>query len=91
MPTIAEAGYPSYDYPVYVGFLAPAGAQADHRQDQRGLPSGRADVQTPDYQEKTGSTDDEPVSSTPEEFAALTRADSRMTAEMVKAIGLKPE
>ena len=48
-------------------------------------------MQTPDYQEKTGSTDDEPVSSTPEEFAALTRADSRMTAEMVKAIGLKPE
>ena len=65
--------------------------QSDRLRGDTVLAHDSADVQTPDYQEKTRSTGGEPVSSTPEEFAALTHADSRMTAEMVKAIGLKPE
>ena len=89
VPSIAESGFPSYDYPVFVGFLAPAGTPKSIIDK---LNAGfRRVVQTPDYQERTRATGGEPASSSPEEFAALMRADSKMAGEMVKAIGLKPE
>ena len=89
VPTIAESGFPAYDYPVFVGFLAPAGTPKPIIDKLNA--AFRRVVQTPDYQERTRATGGEPASSSPEEFAALMRADHKMAGDMVKAIGLRPE
>ncbi len=89
VPSLAESGFPSYDYPVFVGILAPAGTPKPIIDK---LSAGfRRIVQMPDFQEKTRATGAEPVGSLPEEFAALLRADHKLAGELVKKTGLKPE
>ena len=88
VPSIAET-YPSYDYPTFVGIVAPAGTpKAIIDKLYAGF---RSIVQLPDFQEKMRATGAEPIGSTPDEFAALLRADQKLAGDLVKALGLKPE
>ena len=88
VPSIAET-FPAYDYPTYVGIVAPAGTPKPIIDK---LSAGfRRIVLMPDFQERMRATGAEPIGSTPEEFAALLRADHKLAGELVKALGLKPE
>ena len=89
VPSIAESGFPSYDYPVFVGILAPAGTPKPIIDK---LSAGfRRLMQMPAFQEQTRATGGEPVGSLPEEFAALLRVHDMREGELVKALGLKRE
>ena len=88
VPSISET-YPSYDYPTFVGIVAPA---ATPKAIIDKLYAGfRSVVQLPDFQAKMRATGAEPIGSSPEEFAALLRADQKLAGDLVKALGLKPE
>ena len=88
IPTAAEAGLPGYQLITWYGVFAPPG-----------LPAGITNrlhgdllkaMQTPDVKEKlAGIGADGTVSSSPEEFAALVRADTARYSKIVKDIGLK--
>jgi tripartite-type tricarboxylate transporter receptor subunit TctC len=48
-------------------------------------------VARPDFQERVAKDGNEPVGSTPEQFAAQIKADIERWAQVVKAAGIKPE
>lgn len=87
VPTIAESGVPGYNVTGWYGFYAPAGTSADivrrlHADAVRALSS-------PDVREKLAKTGNEPVVSSPAEFAAFMRAEIDKWARLVKTIKLR--
>ena len=87
VPTISESGVPGYNVTGWYGFYAPAGTPADivrrlHAETKRALIS-------PDVKEKLAKTGNEPVASSPEEFAAFVRAEIGKWAKVVKATKLR--
>ncbi len=87
VPTISESGVPGYNVTGWYGFYAPAGTPADlvrrlHAEAARALNS-------PDVKEKLAKTGNEPVASTPEEFAAFVRGEIAKWAKVVKATKLR--
>ena len=89
VPSIAESGFPSYDYIVFSGFVAPAGTPKPIIDK---LNAGfRSIVQLSAFQERLRATGSEPVGSLPEEFSALIRVHDKMAGELAKSLGLKPE
>lgn len=88
VPSIAET-YPAYDYPTFVGIVAPAGTPKSII--DKLYTALRSVVQLPEFQQKMRATGAEPIGSTPEEFAALLRADQKVAGDLVKALGLNPE
>ncbi|OGA40105.1 MAG: hypothetical protein A3G24_25760 [Betaproteobacteria bacterium RIFCSPLOWO2_12_FULL_62_13] len=87
VPTISESGVPGYNVTGWYGFYAPAGTPADivrrlHAETKRALMS-------PDVKEKLAKTGNEPVASSPEEFAAFVRAEIGKWAKVVKATKLR--
>ena len=89
VPSIAESGFPSYDYMVLIGIVAPAGTPKPIIDK---LNAGfRRIVQLPAYQEQTLATGAEPVGSLPEEFVALIRAHGKVAGDIAKSLDLKPE
>ena len=88
VPSIAES-YPAYDYPTFVGIVAPAGTPKAII--DKLYVALRNVVLLPEFQEKMRATGAEPIGSTPEEFAALLRADQKLAGDLVKALGLRPE
>jgi tripartite-type tricarboxylate transporter receptor subunit TctC len=89
VPTLAEAGFPSYEYAVYVGILAPAATPKPIVQKLSN--ALRQVLRLPEVQQEQRNLGGEPVGSTPEEFAAFLRAQYKRDGDIVKAIGLKPE
>ena len=88
IPTADEAGLPGYLVTTWYGVFAPAGTPAAI------VNRLHADLvkamQTPDVKAKLeGIGADGTVSRSPEEFAALVRADTTRYAKIVKDIGLK--
>jgi len=89
VPTIAESGLKGYEAAQWYGVVAPAGT-----------PPGvvtklaadiNAVVAQPDVTERFFSQGIEPVSSTPETFAAFIKASVAKYAKIVKVTGVKPE
>jgi tripartite-type tricarboxylate transporter receptor subunit TctC len=89
VPSIAEAGVPGYESVQWYGVLAPAGTPREvitriHEGVVRALQDATV---------RKRFLDDgvEPVGSSPEEFAALIRADMAKWAKVVKDAGIKAE
>jgi len=89
IPTIAEGGVPGYEVVQWYGVLAPANTPRDiiaklHAATVHAL-------QDPAIKERFISDGGETVGSTPEEFAAVIRADLKKWGKMVKEAGIKPD
>ncbi|MDQ3025536.1 MAG: tripartite tricarboxylate transporter substrate binding protein [Pseudomonadota bacterium] len=89
LPTIAEAGLPSFDISTWFGVFAPAGTPREaldrlHAQFTRALAA-------PDVREKMQNLGAEPVGNRPEEFAAYIRAEGEKYARVIKASGAKAD
>jgi len=89
IPTIAEAGVPGYEVVQWFGILAPANTPREiiakvHAVTVRAL-------QDPAIKERFISDGGEPVGNTPEEFAAVIRADLKTWGKVIKDAGIKPE
>ena len=87
IPTIAEAGVPRYEVVQWFGVLAPANTPQDvidkvHAGIVRAL-------QDPAVRERFMSDGAEPIGSTPQQFAAVIRADMKKWAKVIKDAGIK--
>jgi len=89
VPTIAEAGLSGYDANNWYGFLAPAKTpqlviDKLYREIKKAL-------SLPDVKEKLAAVGAEPVGNTPQEFAAVIRADVAKWKRIVQETGAKAE
>jgi tripartite-type tricarboxylate transporter receptor subunit TctC len=89
VPTIAEAGVPGYEVVQWFGVLAPAATPRDvvmklHAATVRSL-------QDPVLKERFLADGAETIGNTPEEFAAIIRADLAKWGKLVKVAGIKPD
>ena len=87
-PTVAEAGLPGYDAVSWYGILATAGTPRPVV--ERLNAEIRKIVATAEIRDSFLLQGAEPVTDTPEEFAAVVRADVAKWAKIVKATGAKP-
>lgn len=89
VPTAIEAGYPEYETYAWYGMYAPKGTPREivARIQQE---IARV-VKRPDTEERLGQFGAEPIASTPEDFAAFTKAESEKFARLIKAAGIQPE
>ena len=85
--TVAELGYPGFEAALWLGILAPAGTpQPVVERLNREL---TAIVATPDFRTLMDKNGAEPISNTPEQFAAMIRAEVDRYTKVVKAVGIK--
>jgi tripartite-type tricarboxylate transporter receptor subunit TctC len=89
VPTISEAGFPGQEADTLIGVLAPAGtpkAIVDllHREIVRS-------VALSDVRERLDAIGFVPVANTPDEFAAVIRAESERWAKVIRAAKIKAE
>jgi tripartite-type tricarboxylate transporter receptor subunit TctC len=85
VPTIAESGYPGYDFSSWFGVLAPAGTPRPvvdrlHGEIVKALKDATVQERLADY---------EIFGSSPEEFAAHLKVEIEKTAQIIKASGAK--
>lgn len=89
LPTIAESGFPNYEQSSWVGVVVPAGTPKEI------ISKLNTEIvrilEMPDVRDKITDRGLEPLSSTPEQFAAVIKADGAKYAKLVKDIGLKVE
>lgn len=87
VPTFEEAGIPGYEAIGWFGAVAPANTPRDivNRLNQE----IRGALSAPDVREKALSAGAEPFATTPEEFAAYIRSETKKWAEVVHAAGIK--
>src|SRR5262249_41091166 len=87
VPTIAEAGVPGYEISSWQGVFAPAGTPKEiiTRLNMEIVKI----LKMPDVRAKLIELGAEPVGNTPEEFAALQKADIAKFAKVVKESGAK--
>jgi tripartite-type tricarboxylate transporter receptor subunit TctC len=89
IPTLAETGLPTFEATTWHGLLAPAGTPRDivaklNAETVKALSS-------PELIEKFKANGIDPVSSSPEQFAALIKSELQRWGDVVKAAGVKPE
>ena len=90
LPTVAEAGYPYVDSVIWWGIFAPGGTSGQLV--DRIYHDVTDIVKRPDFVEKyLTKFGIDLVASTPAEMAATIRDDVKITDEMVKAAGVKPQ
>jgi tripartite-type tricarboxylate transporter receptor subunit TctC len=87
LPTIAEAGVPGYEAPIWFGVAAPAGTPRPIV-DRLNAAINRA-VRSDFFKARYEQIGDEPAGGTPEEFAALIKRESAKWADVVKRSGAK--
>lgn len=87
-PTVAESGLPGYESVSWYGIFATAGTPRSVVDKLNA--SIRKIVASPDIRDALSNQGAEPVTDTPEEFAAIVRADVAKWAKIVKATGAKP-
>ncbi|MDB5810444.1 MAG: Tricarboxylate transport protein TctC [Betaproteobacteria bacterium] len=89
VPTAAEAGVANFEVPIWYGMLAPAATPRDIITRLNGeLVKALA---TPDMKERLATAGIEPVTSTPEQFAAFIKSETVRYAAVIKDAGIKPE
>lgn len=87
IPTLAEAGVAGYDVVQWFGLLAPAKTP---RAVIDKLHTGtRHALQDPAIRQRLVSDGAEPIGSTPDEFAALIRADFERWGKLIRSAGIK--
>ena len=87
IPTIAEAALPGYAVTTWRGLLAPAGTPRDIV-NRLGSETARA-LQNPDVRERFASQGVDPISSTPEQFAAMMKSELEKWRKVIAASGTK--
>jgi tripartite-type tricarboxylate transporter receptor subunit TctC len=88
-PTIAEAGVPGYEAVQWSGMLAPSGTPREiiarlHKE-------AVSILRLPEVRERLAGDSAEIVASSPEEFAALLKAETVKWARVANAAGIQPE
>ena len=86
IPTVAESGYPDYEFNLWNGFLVPANTPKEviaviHR-------AVIAALNTPEVKKRFQELGTSPVGSQPEEFGAFIKSEVESTAELVKKLKL---
>ncbi|HXY48893.1 MAG TPA: tripartite tricarboxylate transporter substrate-binding protein [Terriglobales bacterium] len=89
VPTIAEAGVPSFDYPIWYGVWVPAGTPAGVV-DKLAKDIARA-LATPDMRDWLVTHGGDPMSMTQPEFARFVVSESESAARIAKAAGIKSQ
>ena len=87
VPTFAEAGVPGYESIGWFGMVAPAGTPAALI--DRLHAETVAALQDPVIRERVIAAGTEPLTSTPQEFAAFIRSERQKWAEVVKAANVR--
>jgi len=89
VPTFTEAGLPGFDMRVVYGFAAPAATPRE----VIGKLSAEITrvVGLADYRERISTQGLDPVSATPEQFAAIIKADMAKFARIIKTANIKLE
>ena len=87
LPTVAESGLPGYEVSAWFGIFAPAGVPqpAVQRLNAEFVKA----LREPDLRQRLASQGAEPLTSTPDEFAAYLRSEIDKWAKVVKAAGMK--
>lgn len=89
IPTVAEAALPGYDVTTWFGLLAPAGTPRDIVNKLNGVIV--AIVAEPEMKNYLIGQGVDPVTNTPEQFAAHIKNEVPKFAKIVKAAGIAPE
>jgi tripartite-type tricarboxylate transporter receptor subunit TctC len=89
VPTIAEAGVPSFDYPIWYGVWVPAGTPA-RVVDKLANDIARA-LATPDLRDWLVKHGGDPMSMTQPEFARFVVSESESAARIAKASGIQSQ
>jgi tripartite-type tricarboxylate transporter receptor subunit TctC len=89
IPTLNESGFPGIDISQWLGIFAPAGTPRPIVDRVRSEVA--AALKLPDVVERLARGALVPVGSTPEEFAALLKADLDRWGSLAAAIGLQPQ
>ena len=87
IPTIAEAALPGYAVTTWHGLLAPAGTPRDIV--NRLSSEAARTLQNPDVREKFASQGVDPISSTPEQFAAMMKSELDKWRKVIAVSGTK--
>lgn len=89
LPTIAESGLPGYDFETWNGICAPAGTPKEI------IARLNAElvkvVRSPAMHERFAAQGDAPIGDTPEEFAAVIKADNAKWGPIIRAAGIRIE
>jgi tripartite-type tricarboxylate transporter receptor subunit TctC len=87
VPTSKESGFPNFEISVWYGMLAPTGTPREiiNRLNAELAKS----VSAPDMKPKFTSAGVEPMTSTPEEFGAFIRSESKRFAQVIRDAGIK--
>ena len=89
LPTIAEAGVPGYEATTWTGIVAPVGMPRAIV--MRLNAELNQVVASPAFKERVAAIGSEPMSGTPEQFAAFIRSESAKWAGVIKRAGAKAE
>lgn len=89
VPTVAELGYPGFEAALWLGVYAPAGTPKPII--DRLAQELKVIVPSPEFKDALDKNGAEPLSNTPEEFAAFTRREVDAYVKLVKKIGLTPQ
>jgi tripartite-type tricarboxylate transporter receptor subunit TctC len=89
VPTFKELGYPKMEIYAWTGFLAPAGTPPAIV--QRLNREFTAALRQPEAQARLRAIDLEPIPNSPEEFAAMMKADTERWRDAVKASGFRAD
>ena len=87
VPTIAESGFPEFNVLTWNGLLAPAGTPKDIVNKIAGEMARAA--KDPQFLARLEQYGADPLSNTPEAFAALIAADLAVWSDVIKSTGLK--
>jgi tripartite-type tricarboxylate transporter receptor subunit TctC len=87
VPTFEEAGVPGYEAVGWFGSVAPAGTPREII--QRLNQGTRNALALPDVRQRAIDSGTEPLTTTPEEFAAYIREETKKWGEVVRAAGIK--
>ncbi len=87
VPTFEEAGVPGYEAIGWFGVVAPK--ETPRPIIQRLNAEIRAALAAPEIRERALAAGTEPLTTTPEEFAAMIREETKKWAEVIKAGGIK--
>jgi tripartite-type tricarboxylate transporter receptor subunit TctC len=88
-PTAAEAGLEHFEVPIWYGMLAPAATP--HEIISRLNGELTKALSAPDLKERLAAAGIEPVTGTPEQFAAFIKSETARFAKVIKEAGIKPE
>jgi tripartite-type tricarboxylate transporter receptor subunit TctC len=87
VPTFEEAGVPGYEAIGWFGVVAPAGTPRPIV--ERLNTEIRAALESPEIRERALAAGTEPFTSSPEEFSAMIREETKKWADVIRTVGIK--